>query len=68
MSIRTAVKATKPKVAASTSGSVVGTVVAYYLDKLPFVHNAPPVVEGGVVVLVVGVITWAAGYLKREAK
>jgi len=32
MSIRTAVKATRPKVAASASGSVVGTVVAYYLD------------------------------------
>ena len=55
-----------PKVSTATGGSALGIVVAYYLDKIEFIHSAPTAVQGAIATLVIGAITFVAGYLKTD--
>lgn len=59
-------KTISPKVTASTGGSALGVVLAWALTLIPGVDDAPAQVQGALVVLVIGVLTFAAGYLKGD--
>lgn len=55
-----------PKVTAATLSSA-GTVLAMYLLGLvPFIASFPPEVKGALLVLVTGVVTYVAAYLRRD--
>jgi hypothetical protein len=55
-----------PKVATSTGGSALGVVVAWLLTKVPIIDTAPGPVQAALVVVVIGALTFASGYLRPD--
>lgn len=55
-----------PKVTSSTIGSALGVVLGWLLTQIPGIDDAPAEVHAALVVLVVAVLTFGLGYLKRD--
>lgn len=59
-------KSVSPKVTSSAGGSALGVVLAWLFSQLPLVSDAPAAVQAALVVVVIGAVTFAAGWLKRD--
>jgi len=55
-----------PKVTVASLGSAVAVLVLYALSLIPAVGELPTTVAGAVTVLVVGGVTFLAGYVRRD--
>lgn len=55
-----------PKVLAASASSAVAVVIGWVLTLVPVVKDAPTEVHAAIVVLLVAVATFAAGYIKRD--
>lgn len=57
---------TSPKVTAATVTASVTTVVMYLVGQVPYVAAFPDDVKLAVLVIVTGLVTYVAGYLRRD--
>ena len=55
-----------PKVTAATVTAAVTTLVLYLLAQVAFIAAMPAYVQGALLVIVTGAVTYVAGYLRRD--
>ena len=55
-----------PKVTAATVTAAATSLVMYLLAQVPFIAAMPAYVQGALLVIVTGAVTYVAGYLKRD--
>ncbi|GAA1909485.1 hypothetical protein GCM10009737_08450 [Nocardioides lentus] len=55
-----------PKVTASSLTAAATAVVLWLLTEIPFVDQAPPLVQASIALLVVGGPTFLVGYRRRD--